>query len=274
MPKSQEALSLFTARFEETLDQWAPHLPAHLRAAFRADLRRFADLHEQTLKTIEGIWERRERAYAIDESTGLATRRPFHDHLTGLLHPRNADAPPVVGVLFVDIDDLKRINDTYGHQAGDRAIAAVGAILREGLRVERGSDLLVRADWAEPHAVGRRGGDEFTAALPLAAAGDIDAIALRLKRRADDRRIQQAHGYAGEVDLSVSVGAVAYEVSPVEGVAPNALASELLSTADALMYRSKHDGGVYVARARYTDRLDVADERRLADCGARRAGSV
>lgn len=263
MTTGAKAPSLFEMQLETTIDQWVAQVPPHLQASFRRDFKRFGLLHESTLRTIEGIWARRERAYAFDESTGLATRRPFHDHLTALLTEQQSPGAAAVGVLFIDVNELKRINDTCGHQVGDRAIAAIGAILRDALRVEGGVDVVARAA-DDTRAVGRHGGDEFVAALRLTVASEIERVAPRLKRRADDPELQKAHGYAGPLGLKVSIGGVAYESPDTPpDVAPNLIATALLAAADTLMYRSKRDGDVHVARARFTDSLEILGDQRI-----------
>jgi len=257
------------SRFAEELDltvaQWAPYLPADLRASFRSDLERLGGLHDGALKTIEGIWERRERTYAFDESTGLATRRPFRDHLASTLsRAHKSPGAAAIGVLFIDVNNLKAINDSSGHHVGDTALTAVGAIVREALRVEQGVDIVERA-LEDAYAVARHGGDEFVVALKLASAEGIEQVAPRVKRRADDRKLQAAHGYTGPLALTIAVGGVAYESQVAAPVAaPNAIAAALLAAADTLMYRSKRDGCVHVALARYTDKLEVHEERCLS----------
>jgi diguanylate cyclase (GGDEF)-like protein len=256
--------SLFAEQLDLVVAQWTPHLPADVRAAFRRDFERLGALHDAALKTIEGIWERRERTYAFDESTGLARRRPFRDHLaTTLSQAQEAPGSTVIGVLFIDVNNLKGINDTCGHQVGDRALAAVGAIVREALRVEQGVDIVARAR-EDAYAVARHGGDEFVVALKLANTEGIELVAPRIKRRADDPDLQRTHGYAGPLALSIAIGGVAYEPPTTPpGVAPNSIAAALLAAADTLMYRSKRDGCVHVALARFTDKLEVHAEQRL-----------
>jgi diguanylate cyclase (GGDEF)-like protein len=252
--------SLFTTQFDKAVQRWAALLPTHLQDDFRSEFSSFGAQYESALDTLESIWERRERAYAFDESTGLATRGSFRDYLIGLL-----DGPPTpgltaIGVLFIDVDDLKRINDSAGHDAGDQAIAAVGTIVREALR-ERDADRVIRVS-DDAFAVGRHGGDEFVAALQLAHPTDIEHVAPRVKIHADDRDRQLSRGYASPVALSVSVGGVVYELSPEPPpVALNSLATALLSAADRLMYEAKRDHYVHVARARYTDKLEIHDKR-------------
>jgi diguanylate cyclase (GGDEF)-like protein len=262
MHKSK-APSLFAAELDMAIERWAGHLPQALQGAFRADLRRFAGLHDGALDAIEGIWERRERASAFDESTGVATRRPFLDHLTTLLRAEPSSGLAAVGVLFIDLDRLKRINDSCGHAVGDRALAAIGAIVREALRVDPAVDVVSRST-DDVYGVARHGGDEFVVALRLAESDEIDRVATRIKRRADDPDRQRARGYNGPFSLSVSVGGVVYELpETAPSVAPNAIARALLAAADSLMYQSKRDGWVHLARARFTDKLEVHGDRRI-----------
>lgn len=264
MERATRYPSVFAEQLDVAIERWSAFLPADMRTAFRGDFDRLGSLHDAALRTIEGIWERRERAYAFDESTGLATRRPFRDHLAFTLqHAQRVPGSTVIGVLFIDVNNLKGINDTCGHQVGDRALAAVGAIVREALRVEQGVDIVARAR-EDAYAVARHGGDEFVVALKLANTEGIELVAPRIKRRADDPDLQRTHGYAGPLALSIAIGGVAYEPPTTPpGVAPNSIAAALLAAADTLMYRSKRDGCVHVALARFTDKLEVHAEQRL-----------
>ena len=242
---------MFTTQFDRTVERWAAFLPPPLQDSFRAEFQGFGAQHEAVLDTLEGIWERSDQAYAFDESTGLATRRPFYDYLTTLLNEPPSPGLSAVGVLFIDVNGLKRVNDTCGHQAGDRAIAAIGGIVRESLRVDA-------------YAVGRHGGDEFVAALQLADAIESEHVASRVKQRADDPDRQRARGYTEPVGLTISIGGVVYELPEHHPrLSLNSLATALLTAADALMYDSKRDGFIHVAAARFTDKLEVYDERRL-----------
>ena len=102
-----------------------------------ADLReKSQDLQEQSL---------------TDPLTGIANRRHVIDVLESSLEAAKS-RPPRVTVLMVDLDDFKKVNDTYGHQAGDAVICQVAKILRSTLR--------------EADFVARYGGEEFIALLP------------------------------------------------------------------------------------------------------------
>jgi diguanylate cyclase (GGDEF)-like protein len=262
--RQAKAPSLFTTRFDEAIDRWAEELPASLQRAFRAEFSTFGAQYEAALDTLEQILERRERASGFDDSTGLATRRSFLDYLTELLHEGPATEFNAVGVLFIDLNDLKRINDSAGHDVGDRAIATVGRIIRDALR-ERYVDRVDRVTDDDAYAVGRHGGDEFVAAVHLAAPDELSQVACRVKQRADDPARQRMLGYTGPMRLTVSLGGVVYEFSdPPAPVAPNSLAKALLGAADSLMYESKRDGAIHVALARFTTRLETYNVRRVA----------
>jgi len=229
---------------------------------FRDEVRPFGDEFDSTLDTIEDIWRRREREYAIDESTGLARRRAFLQHLVALLEMPETPLVGAIGVLFIDVDQLKRINDTFGHGTGDRAVAAAGAIIRDTLRVDRNIDFLARTRVDdEDYSVSRHGGDEFLVALELRYPGDIDVVATRIKQNVDDPEKQRAHGYDAPSPLTVSLGGVVYELGAAPPpFPPHALARELVSAADQQMYDSKRDGRVHLVAARMADKLDVDRE--------------
>lgn len=267
--------SLFVSQLEDTVKRWAALLPTELRSAFRQDVSRLGVSHERALKTLQQILERSARAHGVDQATGLATRRPFHDRLAALV---SASTPSsVVGVMFIDVNDLKQINDARGHQAGDRALAAVGAIVREAVRIDRGLDLV---DGPLPlDAVGRQGGDEFVVALNLVEHGTLDSVAQRVKERVDNADLQREHGYIGPPALTVAVGGVAYQaVTERLHVAPNTMATALLAAADELMYHGKRDGHIHLASAHFERELNLSNHRRLsprhATSGDSRDGSV
>ncbi len=244
------------------IERWAAQLPADLRQAFRDEFVPFADEYDRSLETIEVIWRRREQEYALDQSTGLALRRHFLQHLVTLLVTPPTPVFGAIGVVFIDLDNLKTINDTCGHPAGDRAIAAVAGIIRQAVRVSRHVDQVDRpGDSDAEYAVSRHGGDEFLVVLELRDASEMDLVAPRLKLHVDDVDKQRAHGYDSAARLSASVGGVAYELrEKPAAVSPHELAKSLVNAADELMYESKRDGLVHLAVAQYTDRFAV-DQR-------------
>ena len=167
-------------------------------------------------------------------------------------------------MLFIDLDKLKRINDTYGHDAGDRAVSAVGTIIRDAIRIDRREDFLYRADIDDDYSISRHGGDEFLVALELQEPSALDIVATRIKQRVGDTDEQRARGYMAPLPVSVSIGGVAYEVPEAPpSLAAQALGKALIAVADEQMYESKKDGYVHLATARYDGALEV-DRRRRA----------
>jgi diguanylate cyclase (GGDEF)-like protein len=155
----------------------------------------------------------------IDELTGLANRRGFL-----MLAEQQAMLARRTGeqfiVAFIDMDRLKPINDTLGHQAGDAAIAETAEVLRTCFR---GSDIL-----------GRLGGDEFAALLPATPENSEASIRQRLSEELQIRNARPERRYA----LCISVGIVATDPQQALSV------EEMLAQADALMYVEKQRGRV------------------------------
>jgi diguanylate cyclase (GGDEF)-like protein len=119
-------------------------------------------------------------------------------------------------LIYVDLDEFKKVNDHYGHRVGDLYLQEVVARMKRQLR---GGDMLARL-----------GGDEFAALLPLIASrAQADEIALRLERSFDDPFTVNGYTLRG----SASVGIALY---PEDGTTRDSL----LSAADAAMYVTKH----------------------------------
>jgi diguanylate cyclase (GGDEF)-like protein len=150
----------------------------------------------------------------IDELTGLANRRGFL-----MLAEQHAMLAKRTGekfvVAFIDMDRLKPINDTLGHQAGDAAIVEIADTLRACFR---GSDVL-----------GRLGGDEFALLMPAHAANAEELIRDRLQQELQARNSQPDRRYS----LCISVGIVTCDPRQSSSV------EEMLAQADALMYEEK-----------------------------------
>ena len=156
-----------------------------------------------------------------DSLTGLPNRMLFIDRLTVALSQARR-RQQTLAVMFLDLDDLKVINDTLGHAAGDQILQMVGDRLISVLRQE--------------DTVARLGGDEFTLLLPsLESASDVAGVADKVLDA-----IQQPFVLGeDEVRVTTSIGIAMY---PADGEDPETL----LRNADATMYRVKENrGGKY-----------------------------
>jgi diguanylate cyclase (GGDEF)-like protein/PAS domain S-box-containing protein len=156
-----------------------------------------------------------------DPLTGLANRVLLRDHLERAI-ARQGRTPGTVALLFVDLDDFKRVNDSYGHVAGDQILVEVAERLTGSVRAE--------------DVVGRQSGDEF--AVLLGRVGDADEAITSAERLLRELRRPFQLG-ARSIVVGGSIGiAVASE--------RDATAEELLTQADAAMYAAKADGkGTY-----------------------------
>jgi diguanylate cyclase (GGDEF)-like protein len=154
-----------------------------------------------------------ERQAFHDPLTGLANRLLFMDRMTNALNRRVGNA----AVLYIDLDDFKRINDTLGHEAGDDLLKAVAARLQDSLRP---------ADTAA-----RLGGDEFAVLLL-----DIEEENTRVV----SDRILRALG--APCELPGTTQAISASIGLALADSGTLTAAELLSSADAAMYVCKHGG--------------------------------
>jgi len=145
-----------------------------------------------------------------DQLTGLGNRTMLRTRLTEALDR----AERRHAVLFCDLDDLKLVNDTYGHRVGDEVLVAVAGRLREGAR--------------PGDTIARLGGDEFVVLCEdVSSEADAQLIARRVAQ-ALDARVKTS---AGALALSVSIGVALSR--------PGQSADDLLAEADAAMYADK-----------------------------------
>ena len=154
-----------------------------------------------------------ELAASTDPLTGIGNRRALEAHLENRLAAlRHRDVP--LGVLMLDLDEFKHLNDTYGHDAGDLVLRVVAETVQHCLP-GRGR-------------VFRYGGEEFVA---LVADEDLTTVATRLCVYVEESRIE-LDGH--ELHVTVSIGATAARVSDE--------VTEVLRRADSLLYQAKAGG--------------------------------
>ncbi len=157
-----------------------------------------------------------------DPLTGLANRALFRNRLAAVVELCRAQQRPAA-LLFIDLDDFKVVNDTFGHSGGDRVLRTVGERLRACVR---GMD-----------TVARLGGDEF-AVLIDAPVEQVERLGHRILAQ-----VCSPYEQGGEtVSVAASVGAVV-----IDGTEPGLTPDTLIRRADAAMYAGKRSGkGVLV----------------------------
>jgi len=161
---------------------------------------------------------RLERLANYDTLTGLVNRRLFLEHLR-LAMRRARRNERLVGLMFMDLDHFKQVNDGLGHAAGDQVLRKVATRLRRVLR--------------ETDIIARLGGDEFTVILEEAVCvGDICQVGERVLAALN----RPLRAREGEIQLSVSIGVAFYPFDDRDSE------TQLLRYADLALYAAKHRG--------------------------------
>jgi diguanylate cyclase (GGDEF)-like protein len=203
-------------------ERLAPHCPRRLRDGDRlrfgtSAVVKFVRLDPSDEQFQRELYERTVR----DPLTGLYHRAYFVDQLEPLADLSRARGLGL-GVLMLDVDHFKRVNDSFGHDAGDVVLREVAAVLRESTR---GEDL-----------VARYGGEEFVAALPVAAPDQASERAERIRDRLAGRRVAGPGLPPGGLSVTASLG--------LAFARPGRLlrASALITAADRCLYQAKDSG--------------------------------
>lgn len=185
-----------------------------------------------------------ERYANHDALTGLINRRMLHDGLGQALDHARVHGQQVT-VLYIDLDKFKSINDSLGHNVGDRLLVLVAERLRMCVR--------------EQDTVARLGGDEFVLLLVHSQEISVPQVALRLLEHIGSPMMIGGH----VLNITCSIG---YSVFPTDG----ADADTLLKNADAAMYRAKELGRNNIQT--YTEELNREIGRKLTlEAALRRA---
>jgi diguanylate cyclase (GGDEF)-like protein/PAS domain S-box-containing protein len=166
-------------------------------------------------------YERRLRALATtDELTGLLNRRALLELAESELDRARRYKRPFT-LLMIDLDRFKRVNDTYGHDVGDKVLKSVA---RTGAQALRETDTL-----------GRLGGEEFAAILPETSADQALEVAERLRAAIGRAEMEESAAPEGRLRVTISVGIADSrpERDTVEAI---------LKAADTALYRAKDNG--------------------------------
>ena len=158
-----------------------------------------------------------EEAELLDPLTGLLNHRHFlgeaQREMTRAIRYRHTSS-----VLLLDVDDFKRINDTFGRRAGDMALGRLAAVLRQSVR--------------DHDMVGRLGGEEFAVLLPETTAAHSEPLAERLRVEIEGLKLS-AEGRAFSLTVSIGVSEFCAEDETLDPV---------LRRADAALYEAKLGG--------------------------------
>ena len=161
--------------------------------------------------------EKIRRVSDTDDLTGLYNMRAFSSILQRAFK-QSVRHSHALSIVMIDCDNLKTVNDTHGHEAGNRLLQHAVRCIREELR---GSDVLARF-----------GGDEFIALLPETETKGVREMGERI-RRAIEGAMMDVRG--GEIHTTVSVGVASY---PSDG----GNLEVIMDKADKAMYRAKQQG--------------------------------
>jgi diguanylate cyclase (GGDEF)-like protein len=133
-----------------------------------------------------------------DELTGLLNRRGFFQFVYSRIKHLYRNKEMIPFVIFMDMDGLKIINDTYGHNEGDIAISAFANILREVLR--------------EEDIIGRIGGDEFVVFSSARSKESVEQVVSRIREKIEEYNSRKLHPY----DVAGSIGCVILDTATKE----------------------------------------------------------
>jgi diguanylate cyclase (GGDEF)-like protein/PAS domain S-box-containing protein len=179
-----------------------------------------------------------------DHMTGLANRNLVLETISELLHtPRTG-----IGVLFIDLDRFKMVNDSLGHDAGDTVLRTIARRLAN--------------DASSPVTVGRLAGDEFVLVVPDATEAEMQELAAGLL----DKLCEPVRIAGRDIVVTCSIGIAVAPAAPRNGRRIGA--TDVLRNADVAMYYAKQHGRNRIAtfderfRRRAVDRLELEEDLR------------
>ncbi|NPA53452.1 MAG: diguanylate cyclase [Aquificae bacterium] len=203
---------------------------ADLTTAVNLVLKEIQELKQQNMVLKNEVERYHEEIKRLQKELAHAKAEASHDFLTGLVNRKRFERAVEDAIkdfhkknypfslIYVDIDDFKRINDTYGHLAGDMVLKEIASIFRFYLRANT--------------VVGRIGGEEFGILLPGVEIKDAKNVAERLRRIIENREVKLEDGKAVRVTASFGVT----QVKMGDTV------KSFLRRADEALYKAKKNG--------------------------------
>lgn len=153
----------------------------------------------------------------VDPLTGLNNRRGFFHLAEQQLAMARRHKKPMI-LLYIDLDDLKKINDTFGHQQGDRALRETAEILKATFR---SSDIVTR--------FARLGGDEFVVLIVEPTVATVESLVNRIENNVREFNRREQRPYR----IALSIGAAVFSSDEPCSI------DEMLAQADRMMYQTK-----------------------------------
>lgn len=208
----------------------------HLRQTLRSSqdmqasavaLKTQADASRQEIERLRADLDRAREEMFVDSLTKVLNRKGLDHRLDRLMRlppPANGSH----GLIMLDIDHFKHVNDQHGHVAGDQVLAGMGEVLRQAVNHPH-------------HLVARYGGEEFAIVLPHATLETAAEVAERVRATAKAMRLRKRS--AQDVVLSITVSAGAALLQRGES------ANDWIARADAALYRAKQNGRDQVSLA-------------------------
>ncbi|MEI7530011.1 MAG: sensor domain-containing diguanylate cyclase, partial [Elusimicrobiota bacterium] len=186
------------------------------------------------------LFDKVEELSLYDELTKLPLRRYFNQRFQEEFYRAERFKQPLA-VIWADVDYFKEVNDTYGHQIGDRALKEIGRVVLSNLR---------KIDFPC-----RFGGDEIIILLPQATGAEAEKLAQRLAEEIREIRIPVPFSKTRELTVSVSLGISTFpqDASSIE---------TLLEKADDALYWVKSHGRGQIALAGAVEKLKAAEKAR------------
>jgi diguanylate cyclase (GGDEF)-like protein len=162
------------------------------------------------------LFEKIQRQATTDGLTGLVNHKTFYETLEKELN-RSRRYGGQISLIMVDVDDLKRINDTYGHRAGDKVIKEISRRIKQCIR--------------QIDTAARYGGDEFAVILPNTPLKDATIVSERMVEAVS---LTPATWKKEQIPLSISVGVGQYDsdINP----------EDITSRSDQALYSAKQAG--------------------------------